>query len=404
MAMRKDTLHVALFSGNYNYVMDGPARALNMLVEFLGRQGHEALVFAPTGKRPALQHAGTLIPVPSIPFPGRGEYRLGVGLTASARKELKRLKPDIIHIAAPDMLGLAALDYARKRSIPVVASFHTRFDTYPRYYKMRWLEKYLSRYLRYFYGRCEHVYAPSSSMAESLRADGIGRDVRLWTRGVDSAMFNPEKRDLDWRRAQGFADDDIVVAFVGRLVLEKGLDVFAEAFGAIAKKHPNARALIVGDGPERPRFAQKLPGAAFTGYVQGDELARAYASADIFLNPSITETFGNVTLEAMASGLPAVCAEAAGSVSLVEDGKTGFLCPPQSGAAGFADALGKLAENPELRRRMGSSARARSLEFRWDAVLSTLVDHYHEAINGFSRPATERSASARRTLSHERVA
>ncbi|MFQ5563123.1 MAG: glycosyltransferase family 4 protein [Parvularculaceae bacterium] len=394
---------MALFTGNYNYVMDGPARTLNMLVDFLGRRGHEAVVFAPTGKKPVLEHAGTLISVPSVPFPGRGEYRLGVAVPGSARKTLERLKPDIIHIAAPDILGLTALRYARKRNIPVVASFHTRFDAYPRYYKMRWLEKPITRYLQYFYRRCEHVYAPSPSMAAALRADGIGRDVRLWTRGVDSDLFNPGKRDFEWRRAQGFADDDVVGAFVGRLVLEKGIEVFADAFAQLVESRPNARALIVGDGPERARFAQSLPGGVFTGYVQGDELARAYASADIFFNPSITETFGNVTLEAMASGIPSVCAKAAGSISLIEHGRTGFVCAPEEGAAGYADALRRLASDPDLRARIGADARSKSLEFNWDTVLDALVDHYQEAINGYRRraPAQDRSA---RAISRNRAA
>lgn len=394
-------LRVALFSGNYNYVMDGPVRALNTLVAYLERQGHEALVFAPTSKAPAFEHSGTLISIPSIAFPGkRSEYRFGLGLHGRAKRALDSFRPDIVHIAAPDYTGFGALNYARKFGVPAVASFHTRFDTYPRYYNMTWLEKYLTRYMRYFYGRCEHVYAPSQSMADELQRDGIGRDIRLWTRGVDGELFNPARRDDAWRAQNGFNTDDVVVAFVGRLVLEKGIDIFIDAFRKAQAGAPNLKALIVGDGPERAMFEKALPEAAFAGYLQGEDLARAYASADMFFNPSITETFGNVTLEAMASGLPSIGAAAAGSKSLIENGATGYLAEPH--AAGFAEKITLLGNDRALRQRFGRTAREKSGRFMWDAVLAELVGHYQEALEEFqpsrrhlrTRPAA--SASSRR--------
>ncbi|MBL4618657.1 MAG: glycosyltransferase family 1 protein [Marinicaulis sp.] len=370
-------LRIALFSGNYNYVMDGPVRALNMLVAYLEKQGHEVLVFAPTSKEPAFEHNGTLISAPSIALPGRSEYRFSFGVSSNIKARLKSFKPDLIHLSAPDLLGYTALRYARKNQIPAVASFHTRFDTYPRYYGASWLEKYLTNYMRHFYQRCEHVYPPSQSMADELRADGIGHDIRLWTRGVDSVMFNPGKRDLEWRRSIGFEDKDVVIAFVGRIVLEKGIDVFVEAIG----RAKGVKALVVGEGPERARFADKLPAGHFTGYQQGEDLARAYASADVFFNPSITETFGNVTLEAMASGTPALCAKAAGSLSLVEHEMTGLLAEPTS--AGFASALERLAGDETLRRRLGERARERSLDYSWNTILGQLVGNYYEAIDNY---------------------
>ena len=368
-------LRIALFSGNYNYVMDGPVRALNRLVAFLERQGHEALVFAPTVKEPAFKHSGTLISAPSIAFPGRGEYRLALGMSGEIKRRLAALKPDIVHLSAPDYLGYCALRWAQKNDVPAVASFHTRFDTYPRYYGGRWLEPVLTNYLRYFYGRCEHVYAPSQCMVDELREDGFGRDIRMWTRGVDGALFSPKKRDMAWRRSLGFADDDIVVAFVGRLVLEKGIDIFVETL----QRTPGVKALVVGEGPERERFEDKLNDGHFAGYLEGEALARAYASADIFFNPSITETFGNVTLEAMASGTPPLCARAAGSASLVAHERTGLLASPSSDA--FAAALGALASDGDLRSRLATAARRRSLDYSWNAILNRLVEDYYEAID-----------------------
>ena len=374
-------LRIALFSGNYNYVMDGPVRALNTLVGFLEEEGHEVLVFAPTVKEPAFQHTGTLISAPSIAVPGRGEYRLALGMSGRIRKRLDAFKPDIVHVSAPDLLGYAALRYARKQAIPAVASFHTRFDTYPRYYGAKWLEKYLTGYMRHFYARCEHVYPPSQSMADELREDGIGRDIRLWARGVDSDLFNPDKRDMAWRRSLGFSDEETVVVFVGRLVLEKGIDVFVETVSQVE----GVKALIVGEGPERERFTAAMPDAHFTGYLKGEELARAYASADIFFNPSITETFGNVTLEAMACATTPICAQAAGSTSLVEHEITGLLAPPTSKE--FLPALVRLSQDPIYRRELGAAARNRSLDFNWRTILLNLLDNYFEAVQAYKRTA-----------------
>jgi len=236
-------------------------------------------------------------------------------------------------------------------------------------------------------------------MADELKRDGIGRDIRLWARGVDGDIFNPARRDMAWREANGFHTDDVVAAFVGRLVLEKGIDIFVDAFNRAKLKAPNLKALVVGDGPERETFANLLPGAVFAGYLQGEGLARAYASADIFFNPSITETFGNVTLEAMASGLPSVGASAAGSRSLIEDGVTGYVAEPN--AAGFAEKLAMLANDAPLRRRFGRAAREHSARFSWDAVLAELVGHYYEALDQFqpsrrhARPRPEASARKR---------
>jgi phosphatidylinositol alpha 1,6-mannosyltransferase len=380
-----DRLRVALFSGNYNYVMDGPMHALNTLVAYLEKEGHEVLVFAPTVKKPGFEHNGTLVPAPSVAIPGRSEYRFSLGMTGSIKNRLKTFRPDIIHMAAPDLLGYAALRYAHKNLIPAVASFHTRFDTYPRYYGVKWLEKYLTNYMRHFYQRCEHVYAPSQTMADELSEDGIGRDIRLWTRGVDSVLFNPDKRDLAWRRSIGFGDNDIVVAFVGRIVLEKGIDVFVETIGRVK----GVKALVVGEGPERARFTEKLPTGVFMGYQHGAELARAYASADVFFNPSITETFGNVTLEAMASGTPALCANAAGSASLIEHETTGLLAHPTSES--FAVALERLAGDEVLRKRLGEAARMRSLDFSWRTILGRLVSDYHDAIDNYRPTSANRS-------------
>jgi glycosyltransferase involved in cell wall biosynthesis len=219
-------------------------------------------------------------------------------------------------------------------------------------------------------------------MVEELRRDRIGADIRLWARGVDHALFAPQRRDLGWRRAQGFDDSDVVVAFVGRLVLEKGIDVFAGAVNAARAANPSIRALIIGEGPARAHFGRALPSAVFTGHLDGEALARGYASADIFLNPSVTETFGNVTLEAMASGLPAVAAAASGSRSLIADRETGFLIEDAASVTDYSRALIALGADAALRARMGAAALKRARSYEWDAILDGLLADYRGVMIG----------------------
>lgn len=383
---------IALFSGNYNYVMDGPVRALNKLVGYLESRGVDVLVFAPTAKEPAFDHVGRLVSVPSICVPGRGDYRLALGLPSGVRERLENFKPDLIHLAAPDWLGHSALSWAEKNGVPAVASFHTRFDTYFRYYRLKWLEKYITAFMRRFYHRCEQIYVPSPCMADELAAQDMSPNIGIWSRGVDHSLFNADRRDTHWRQTQGFGKGEIVIAFVGRLVLEKGLGVFADTLDLLARRGHRVKALIVGDGPEKQRFEARLPNATFTGHLGGEALARAYASADIFFNASVTETFGNVTLEAMASGLPLVCADATGSRSLVRRGQNGYLASEVSADA-FAHELEKLITQPALRAKMAQSSLQYSNDYTWASVLGRLHDQYCGVLEQRSAvPLTDRSA------------
>lgn len=371
---------IALFTGAYNHIADGVSLTLNRLVAYLERNGSEVLVFAPTVENPPVQHAGTLIPVPSISAPGRPEYRVSLGLPPSVRKQLAAFKPTIFHIATPDVLGFRALRLAKKWGIPAVASYHTHFSSYLKYYGFSGMERLLWKYLRYFYNQCEHVYVPSPSMASVLRANGIDRGLHLWQRGVDTARFNPSRRSLAWRRSLGIGDDEVVVSFIGRLVWEKGLRIFAEVVEGLAARGIPHRSLIVGDGPARPELEERLRDTIFTGYLGGDALARAYASSDVFLFPSDTETFGNVTLEAMASGLPTVCADATGSNALVDPGVTGFLAPPGDTAA-FLEGVALLVTDAEQRRRMGEAALELARTYEWDTILARIQGYYDEILN-----------------------
>jgi glycosyltransferase involved in cell wall biosynthesis len=372
-------LRIALFSGNYNYVRDGANLALNRLVAYLMRQGAEVLVFSPTAKQPAFEPAGELISIPSIPFPGRSEYRLGLGLPEFAKRRLIAFQPDIVHLSAPDFLGWRAAKFAVKQGWPLVASVHTRFDAYFKYYGLQALLGWSQGYLRDFYGRCRQIYVPSQSMIEALEQDGVYGDMRVWARGVDAEAYSPVHRSEELRRQWGVDASRPAVTFVSRLVTEKGLDCLVEAYRRLSAAGVSYRPIIVGDGPERASLEERLPDAVFTGFLSGAALAQAYASSDLFFFPSATETFGNVTLEAMASGLPAVCANATGSRSLVLDGLTGALCPVGDVSA-FVEALTRLLAEPGQRVRMGVAARERALQFSWDAQLATVYAAYREIV------------------------
>lgn len=368
-------LRVALFSGNYNYVRDGANQALNRLVNYLLRQGADVRVYSPTTDTPAFEPAGELVSLPSVPIPGRGEYQFSTGLSKEIKANLAEFDPHIVHISSPDVSGHRALTWARARGTPVLASVHTRFETYPRYYGFGFIEPVFVALLRRFYHRCDAIVAPSASMIEELREQGMHRDIGTWSRGVDRHIFTPARRDLEWRRSLGIADTDMAVGFLGRLVLEKGIDIFAETMVELRKRGVPHQVLVIGEGPAKEFFAEKVPEAKFVGFQQGEDLGRAVASMDVLLNPSVTETFGNVTLEAMACGVPVVAADATGASSLVIEGETGHLVPPRDVSA-YADALAAYAIDPDLRRAHGEAGARHADAFDWDTINGAVADTY----------------------------
>jgi phosphatidylinositol alpha 1,6-mannosyltransferase len=378
--VKPSDLRVALFSGNYNYVRDGANQALNRLVGYLLRQGVSVRVYSPTVKNPAFPPTGDLVSIPAIPIPGREEYRLPVALPGRVKRDLKEFAPNVVHVSSPDIVGHRAVTWARRNRIAAVASVHTRFDTYLAYYHLQALEPLARDIMRRFYHRCEVVMAPAESTAVILRVQRMNRDIAIWARGIDRDQFNPERRDMAWRRSLGIADDEMVIAFLGRVVMEKGLDVFADAIHAFASRGLKHRVLVIGEGPARPWFEEQLPGAIFTGELTGNDLSRALASADLLLNPSITEAFGNVTLEAMACALPVIAAEATGNTNLVRNAVTGTLVDGTEPEE-FADALEAYALDPDLRRRHGEGGLAIAKTMDWDSINSTVIRTYMHAIH-----------------------
>lgn len=372
---RNEARHIklALFSGNYNCVRDGANQALNKLTEhLLKRSGFDVRVYSPVAPVPAFAPAGTLIPVPSVAIPGRPEYRFAGRLGARLCEDLRAFKPDIILVSAPDLLGRHAQKLGQRMGVPVVASLHTRFETYFSYYGLGLLKRWADRHLERFYGDADMILAPTEPLADEMKR-AFGRDkVAIWSRGVDRSLFNPAARDESWRRSLGYREGEVVVMFFGRLVREKGLDAFAKTIARLREGGASIRPLIIGGGPEADSFAAALPNANFVGHLSGAELGRAVSSADILLNPSVTEAFGNVNLEAMAAGVAVVSADVPSARALIEHGCSGWLVSP-SNTMGLADAIAELSLDTKLRRALASNAVRHAESYSWEGSLERVA-------------------------------
>jgi phosphatidylinositol alpha 1,6-mannosyltransferase len=373
--MKTSDLRIALFSGNYNMTVDGANKALNRLVAYLLSQGAKVRVYSPTIANPAMAPAGDLVSVPSMAFPNRPEYRFPLTLSGRVKRDLDDFAPNIIHISSPDRVCRQAAAWARRRNLPVLCSVHTRFETYLRYYNLAFAEPLMVAWLRKLYRKCDALVAPTESFAQVLREQRMSYDIDIWSRGIDREVFNPARRDEKWRAELGIAAEVPVIAFLGRLVMEKGLDVFADTIDLLKRRNIPHKVVVIGIGPAQGWFQSRLPDAYFVGFQGGNDLARVTASCDILLNPSETEGFGNVTLEAMACALPVVAARATGAASIVREGETGYLVEPGS-ISGFADRLQSYCENVALRKEHGAAALAESKNYNWDAINQVVADTY----------------------------
>ncbi|MEA3079560.1 MAG: phosphatidylinositol alpha 1,6-mannosyltransferase [Sphingomonadales bacterium] len=378
-------VRVALLSGNYNYLREGANQALNRLVAYAERNGFKFRVYSPVTRTPAFEPAGDLVAVPSIPLPGRTEFRLAPGLPRAVRDDVRMFAPDLIHLSTPDILGTRAQTFARHLGVPVVASLHTRFETYFDFYGLGWARPPAEAHLRRFYRRSDHVLAPTPAMVAELKRLRGDEAVSLWSRGVDRDLFNPRRRDLEWRRAQGFADEDVVLLFFGRLVLEKGVRDFVAVAQRLRALGVEVKPLVVGAGPAQDAF-DALEDAILTGHLEGPDLARAIASADILIHPSRTEAFGNVMLEAMASGLAVVASATQSAEALIAHGRSGLLCPPEDIDC-FVAEVARLAGDARARSALGEAARTASAAFRWDDAAESVLRAYRSLVRISARQA-----------------
>ena len=317
----------------------------------------------------------------AIPLPFYRDLYLPVPPFHRVHQAIDAFRPDLIHIATPALLGLSALRHARRRAIPAVSSFHTNFDQYAACYGVGWTAGAIRRYLRWFHNQTLETHVPSIAAMERLERLGFKR-LALWPRGVDSALFRPDRRNrFAIRRAFGWSPDDLVITHVGRLAREKNVGFLASALRIVAASRPGVRLLLVGDGPSRGEMEKRLGSLArFVGCRIGEDLADHYAAGDLFAFASRTETFGNVALEAMASGLPVVAVRAGGVADIVDHGATGLLVEPDASPRTFAETLVRLADDAEERRAMGRTARGFAESQSWSAVMEDLRSSYSRVV------------------------
>lgn len=372
-----DGLRIALFTGNYNYLREGANNALNRLVGHVLERGGKVRIYSPTSRTPAFAPTGELVSVPSVPLPVRSEFRVALGLPRTVRRDVEAFDPNIVHVATPDLLGTAALRFARRSGIPAVASLHTLFETYLDYYGLAALRDWAWKRQRTYYRQATLVLAPNPAMVAHLEAMGVHRGrIRIWGRGIDRTIFTPALRSDAWRETAGYCPDEVIVCFFGRVVREKGIDLFADTIAEVRRRGHSVRPLVIGDGPASAEFRAKLGPSVFTGHLDQQELGRALSSADILLNPSTTETFGNVNTEALSAGLAVVAADVASARSIIEQGRTGLLC--DKSPAAFADAVETLLNSPGRRSALIRSGTAWAQSLNWSVINDAAVRAYRE--------------------------
>ncbi len=366
-------MRIALFTEVFPPKIDGICNRLDHTLRALVGAGHEVLVFAPDGS-PA-EHAGArVVAVPGAPFPPYPELRISAPDPRIAW-ELARFRPDVVHAVGPACLGVWGVIAARSLGLPLVASYHTDLPRYLPGYGLGWLEPAIWPLLRRVHGAAHLNLTPSRYTRSELIEHGV-EPVELWPGGVDTALFHPRRRDLEMRaRLSGGVPDRPVVLYVGRLAPEKQLHRLADLHDAL----PEVRVAFVGDGPARAELEARLGGerATFLGFLRGEELARAYASADVFLMPSTTETLGFVVLEAMASGLPVVAARAGGIPDLIASCDDGILYEPAAPEAAIK-AVREVLESRTLRERLARRARASAEARDWSQETRRLVLQYRK--------------------------
>jgi glycosyltransferase involved in cell wall biosynthesis len=372
-------MRIALFSDTLWPQVNGVSLTLRRLVDFLEARDCRTLVVGPRagdgGGASLAPRSAQVIRIAGLPLPRYPELKIAAPWSRRALDAAREFEPEVVHVLTEFTIGWLGLRTARRLGAPVVSSFHTDFPRYIGYYGLGAFSGVLWRYLRWFHERTKVTYCPSAVTREQLRRRGFG-DVRIWGRGVDLRRFAPDRRDPALRSRQG-PPSALHLLYVGRLAPEKDLDLLFDAVRRLPAT--DFHLIVTGDGPHAARARARAPAnATFTGYLTGSELSATFASADLFVFPSRTETYGNAVLEALASGLPVVAFAEGGVLENVRDGVNGSLCPPGDVDA-FVAAILRLAREPGLRARQARAARAWAERRTWDRAFDGLLAGYREA-------------------------
>jgi glycosyltransferase involved in cell wall biosynthesis len=390
---------LALVTETYPPEVNGVAMTLSRLVAGLAARGHEIEVVRPRqdGERKIPNRERTAGRVaewlaPGLPIPFYHTLKIGLPVWGALRRRWAATLPDIVHVATEGPLGLAALRAARRRGLPVTSGFHTNFHHYGGHYGLNGLRATIVSYLRWFHNRTACTMVPTDELRAQLAAHAFARLVVI-ARGVDTDMFSPANRSAELRASWGAGPDDPVLVYVGRLAAEKNLKLAVGAFLQMQKIEPRARCVLVGDGPERAALEKKYPQFRFAGMRRGPDLAAHYASADVFVFPSMTETFGNVVTEAMASGLVVLAFDYAAARQHIRTGLNGATVPLGDAVAFVRAAEGLLARRdswPAWR----AAARAAALDITWDKIVSRFERELLSAQEGKSAVAAAPALTA----------
>ncbi len=386
---RQAGLRLCLVTETFPPEINGVAMTLRRLVDGLVARGHRIMVVRPRQAADAgqtLKRQGAVVEIlrPGLPIPGYGTLRFGLPSARCLRTVWRRHRPDVVHLATEGPLGSSALSAARRLGLPVTSTFHTDFADYCRRYRCSLLAPAANGWLRRFHNRTQVTMVPSEDLAQRLDRNGF-RNLAILARGVDARMFDPARRDPDLRRAWGVEDAGLAILHVGRVAQEKNLPLLFTAFEAVNRQRialglGPARLVVVGDGPLRERLAAQHPQVRFTGALPADDLARHFASADVFLFPSLSETFGNVLLEAMASGLACVGFRYAAAERHAHDEADALLAAYGDEPAFIAAAV-RLGTDADLRGRLRLAARATAEGIGWDRVVSRFEEMLRCAAN-----------------------
>lgn len=364
---------VAIITEAFLPKVDGVSKTAFLTLSYLRQTGRQVLVLAPD-IAPDRMGDTRVVPLRSVGFPGVPETRMALPNIRIAQ-ELERFQPDLIHLFSPAIMSVSGMAMGRHYNVPIIANYQTDLPGYSHVYGYSFAENIIRNWLRYIHNGCHLTLAPTNHVIEDLRSHGFKR-VRHWGRGVNVERFNPEKRTDAWRKKllNGRDPDSLVCVYVGRLATEKRVELLYEV-----AQLPGVALTIIGDGAEREELEAYFAGTDthFTGYLLGDDLPQAFASSDVFLFTGPNETFGQVVQEAMASALPSIVINQGGVRDVIEEGITGFTCPPSASA--FAERVRQLQNDPALLKQMSDQARQTAETRPWEAIMAQLEDYYLEA-------------------------